>query len=256
MLRAAVQSRRVQRSGRVALATVLVGALACVAPLCFARAQDAQPAPPQPPLVLLLDGLGVYVESDYVGVSALARPLRQQGFRTLTDSHLMSRTQGVQPDIIIGHSMGGDRALRYARQLVAAGRPAPVVITIDAAPAPPSCPVPRCINIHGPGFADVRGAQNVDAWASGARFVNHAQLPTAPVVQQIILNQTQSFMTARRGVRTTEEAAPDAGQGTGPRASAGAQAPTTATPPRMWTSPGWTVPGWSAPLPARREPAR
>ncbi|WGD31346.1 hypothetical protein AncyloWKF20_05840 [Ancylobacter sp. WKF20] len=207
-------------------------------------------APPPPPLVLLLDGLGVYVESDYIGVSALAGPLQRQGFRTRTDSHLMTRTQGIVPDIIIGHSMGGDTALRYARKLIAAGQPAPVIITIDAAPAPPSCPVPRCINIHGPGFADVRGAVNVDAWASGARFVSHAQLPTAPVVQQMILGQTQSFMTERRTVAT--RSAPGATTGRGARtpaapAQGAGEATTTDARPRMWTSPAWTIPGWTSP---------
>lgn len=217
-----------------------------------ARAQTSETASPPapPPTVLLLDGLGVYVESDYIGVSALARPLRQQGFRTLTDSHLMSRTQGVVPDVIIGHSMGGDTALRYARKLVAAGKPPPLVITIDAAPAPPACPVARCMNIHGPGFADVRGAVNVDAWASGARFVNHAQLPTAPVVQQIILGQTQSFMTERRSAGAAETGTRVANEAAGPSGAGGAplgEATTTDARPRMWTRPSWTLPGWTSP---------
>ncbi|WAC26278.1 hypothetical protein [Ancylobacter sp. SL191] len=204
--------------------------------------------------MLLLDGLGVYVESDYIGVSALAGPLQRQGFRTRTDSHLMTRTQGIVPDIIIGHSMGGDMALRYARKLIAAGQPAPMIITIDAAPAPPSCPVPRCINIHGPGFADVRGAVNVDAWASGARFISHAQLPTAPVVQQMILGQTQSFITERR----TASAAPRTSPGSTPGSSARSpadqttgqgtgEATTTDARPRIWTTPAWTIPGWTSP---------
>lgn len=237
-----------------ALGIVLAGCLWLSAPALAQSPEPGTAAPPPPPLVLLLDGLGVYVESDYIGVSALAGPLQRQGFRTRTDSHLMTRTQGIVPDIIIGHSMGGDTALRYARKLIAAGQPAPLIITIDAAPAPPSCAVPRCINIHGPGFADVRGAVNVDAWASGARFVNHAQLPTAPVVQQMILGQTQSFMTERRTASAAARTSPATAPGRGARAPAdqssaqgAGEATTTDARPRMWTSPAWTIPGWSSP---------
>lgn len=216
-----------------------------VVPVSAVRAQttagsvEQQPASSRP-LVLLLDGLGVYVENDYVGVSALARPLQQQGFRTLTDSHLMTRTDGVVPDIIIGHSMGGETALRYARALSASGKPAPFVITIDAAPAPPACKVPRCINIHGPGFANVSGAMNIDAWASGARFTNHAQLPTAPAVRAIILEQTQAYLDGRKTAvadkpaMAAESPTPPPGRSARPAI-------------QMWSAPGWTMPDWKPP---------
>lgn len=217
-----------------ALAATLVVALVSAAQ-AQSTAQDVETAPEATrPLVLLLDGLGVYVENDYVGVSALARPLQQQGFRTLTDSHLMTRTNGVTPDIIIGHSMGGETALRYARTL----KPAPLVITIDAAPAPPACKVPRCINIHGPGFANVSGAINIDAWASGARFVNHAQLPTAPAVRDIILDQTQAFLNARK------TAAADKPVTSADSASPPPSGRSSRTPMQMWSVPGWTLPEW------------
>ena len=213
------------------------------------------------PLVLLLDGLGVYVESNYIGVSALARPLQQQGFRTRVDSHLMAKTGNLAPDIIIGHSMGGDTAIRYSRQMMRAGLPAPMVITIDAAPAPPACVVPRCINIHGPGFVNVRGATNIDAWRSGARFVNHALLATHPVVQRIVLDQTAAWM-AERQLAMAKLAATDAKTSANPKASPKtsadpamaprASAPAQATapapaPPKMWSTPSWTLPSWAAP---------
>lgn len=240
------------RRAACALALLSAGWLSLAVPAIAQTPGPESAAPAQPPLVLLLDGLGVYVESDYIGVSALAGPLQRQGYRTRTDSHLMTRTQGIVPDIIIGHSMGGDTALRYARKLIAAGQPAPLIITVDAAPAPPSCPVPRCINIHGPGFADVRGAMNVDAWASGARFVSHAQLPTAPVVQQMILGQTQSFITERRTASAAPRTPPPTGRSarppSNPPAGQGAgEATTTDARPRMWTSPAWTIPGWTPP---------
>lgn len=232
--------------------TVLIG---------FSGVGHAQEAPP---LVLLLDGLGVYVESNYIGVSALARPLQQQGFRTRVDSHLMAKTAGVAPDIIIGHSMGGDTAIRYSRQMMRAGLPAPMVITIDAAPAPPACVVPRCINIHGPGFVNVRGATNIDAWRSGARFVSHALLATHPVVQAMVLERTAVWMTERKAATAkaaalaakTTSAPPDdtAAAATSPATppapatpKAPAPAPAARAAPRMWSAPSWSLPNWSLP---------
>lgn len=166
---------------------------------------SAQPAPgspnDRPPLVLLLDGLGVYVENDYVGVSPLVRPLRAQGFTTLTDNHFLARNAGAVPDVVIGHSLGGTTALTFARDLVRKGHPAPLVITIDAAPGSPSCPVPRCVNIHGPGFPDIRGAQNIDAWAAGASFTTHVRLPVHPAVEALILERTQAYMNDWRSAQ-------------------------------------------------------
>lgn len=236
--------------------------------------EAAAPVAPTPPLVLLLDGLGVYVETDYIGVSALSRPLARQGFRTRTDSHLMLKTKGLVPDVIVGHSMGGETALRYAAELARAGYPAPLVITIDAAPAPPACTVPRCINIAGPGFARVRGAQNISAWAAGARLTNHAQLPTHPAVQQLILQETQRWMadwqarqavaaagsagSSGRGIRSTgakpgaqgkpvTPAGPSAQARPSTQAKRAAGTVPTSTLPKMWTVPGWSLPEWSAP---------
>jgi len=180
---------------------------------------------------LLLEGLGVYVESRYIGVSTLARYLQQQGYQTRVDTHMMNRSRGLVPDVIIGHSMGGETALRYAGALARSGQPAPLVITIDAAPAPPACTVPRCINIHGPGFANVRGATNISAWSAGARYVNHAQLPMHPAVANMILAQTGELLKQRRAPaakvqrerpESPTRAAPSAGstrQGAAPRTS-------------------------------------
>ncbi len=216
-----------------------------------AAAQDAPPAAASsaaaPPVALLLDGLGVYVESDYIGVSALTRPLARQGFQTRTDSHLMMKTKGIVPDVIIGHSMGGDTALRYATELARAGYKPPMVITIDAAPAPPACTVPRCVNIAGPGFTRVRGARNISAWDHGARFVNHAQLPTHAAVQELILKETGDWMAQRKASQPKV-----AGKGAKPeRAARSAEpaSPPAAAPaaPKMWTMPGWSAPGWSVP---------
>lgn len=212
-------SRKAGRSAYLLRATRLkIIAFLFIALLGLATSAEAQspaPAAPravEPPLVLLLDGLGVYVESNYIGVSALAGPLRAQGFRTQVDTHFMGKTYGLVPDIIIGHSMGGVMALNYANSLARSGRPAPLVITIDAAPTPPPCRVRECINIRNPGMLNVYGARNIDAWAAGATFVNHARLPTHPAVRSIILNRTAEFMTAYKARQNARVANPPTSQ--------------------------------------------
>ena len=216
-------------------------------PPVTAATEEARSPATAPPVVLLLDGLGVYVESDYIGVSALTRPLARQGFKTRTDSHLMIKTKGIVPDVIIGHSMGGETALRYATELARAGYKPPMVITIDAAPAPPACTVPRCLNIAGPGFARVRGARNISAWDAGARFRNHAQLPTHPAVQDLILKETGDWMAQWQASRS-KLARTAAKPARASRATESAPQPAPApAAPKMWTMPGWSVPGWSVP---------
>jgi hypothetical protein len=171
--------------------TIFAALLAfCLAPAA-ARAEDARPT------VLLLDGLFIYVHQQYVGVSALAGMLDRLGYRTIVDTHLMTRTATSAPDVIIGHSMGGSSALKHAREMIAAGKPAPVIITIDAAFGSPPCPVPRCINIRSPGFPAIEGAENIDAWQSGAFMVNHAMLATNPAVQQMVLREAEAILIER-----------------------------------------------------------
>lgn len=148
------------------------------------------------PTVLLLDGLGVYMENNYVGVSTLAAALRRQGYRAIVDTHMMLRSRQERPDIIIGHSMGGTSALRRAREIARSGEGEPLVITIDAAPGSPPCPVSQCINVHGPGFPDIPGAQNIDAWDISGPMVPHALLATNPEVQRLILAETAERMPA------------------------------------------------------------
>ncbi|MBS7539831.1 alpha/beta fold hydrolase [Ancylobacter lacus] len=163
-------------------AKCLVALLALLLP-AGANAQETRPT------VLLLDGLGVYVKNDYIGVSPLAGPLRQQGYDTVLDTHFMTHSGGLKPAVIIGHSLGGTSALRLARKMAESGQTPPLVITIDAAPGSPGC-VGQCINIHGPGFPDIPGARNVDAWKSGAFLVSHAMLATNPSIQRMVLQLT------------------------------------------------------------------
>ncbi|MDP2804109.1 MAG: hypothetical protein Q8O26_19735 [Phreatobacter sp.] len=172
----------------------LMVVMALLATLGPTRADDSRPA------ALLLDGLFIYVHQSYVGVSALAPMLERMGYSTAVDTHLMTRTARSEPVLIIGHSMGGATALRRARELVEAGRPAPLVITIDAAFGSPPCPVPRCINYFSPGFPKVEGAENIDAWQAGAFLVNHAMLATSPVVQQLVLERANALIAERAAV--------------------------------------------------------
>lgn len=176
---------------RTSLCRALMAVMALLASPGPARADDSRPT------ALLLDGLFIYVHQTHVGVSALAPMLERMGYSTAVDTHLMTRTASREPVLIIGHSMGGATALRRARELVEAGRPAPLVITIDAAFGSSPCPVPRCINYFSPGFPKVEGAENIDAWQAGAFLVNHAMLATSPVVQKLVLERADALIAER-----------------------------------------------------------
>jgi pimeloyl-ACP methyl ester carboxylesterase len=167
---------------------LILGLLAASGP---ARAAETRPT------ALLLDGLFIYVHQAYVGVSALAPLLERLGYRAAVDTHLMTRTAREEPVLLVGHSMGGATALRRAREMVEAGKPAPVVITIDAAFGSPPCPVPRCVNYYSPGFPKVEGAENIDAWQAGAFMANHALLATHPAVQRLVLERARALIEER-----------------------------------------------------------
>lgn len=175
--------------------------------LALLAGQAAAAAQQQRPSVLLLDGLFIYVHQSYVGVSALAPELERMGYRAVVDTHLMTRTAREEPDVIVGHSMGGSTALKRARELVEAGKPAPVVITIDAAFGSPPCPVPRCINYFSPGFPRVEGAENVDAWQAGAFMVNHAMLATNATIQRRVLGHAAALLEERAAAALAAAAA-------------------------------------------------
>lgn len=175
--------------------------VACLAGLSAARAQDTRPT------VLLLDGLFIYVHQTYVGVSALAPRLEEMGYRAVVDTHLMARTSTEEPALIIGHSMGGTSALKHAAQMVAAGKPAPVILTIDAAFGSPPCPVARCTNYFSPGFPKLEGAENVDAWQAGAFMVNHAMLATNETVQRLVLQKAAALLAERQAAEAARRTA-------------------------------------------------
>ncbi|PZQ79801.1 MAG: hypothetical protein DI549_18995 [Ancylobacter novellus] len=177
-------------AGRAHTAVLAVLAALGAALLWTAPAAAQEPGTrPAGPSILLLNGLGVSTLNAGIGLNPLARRLWQDGYEVTVDSHTMVRSAGMAPDVIIGHSMGGVAALRYAARLVAGGAPEPVVITIDAAPAAPPCPVRRCYAIRGAGFAPVPGAVNITARALGARASSHLRLPTDPAVETYIMER-------------------------------------------------------------------
>lgn len=178
-------SRRTGRTSAVVL-PLLVALAASAMSSPPAAAQD-EGAPRAGPTILLLNGLGVRAGNAGIGLNPLARRLWSAGYDVYVDGHAMGRSAGVVPDIIIGHSMGGVAGLRLAARLVAYGAPEPVVITIDAGPAAPPCPVSRCYAIRGPGFGPVAGALNITARALGARVSSHLRLPAHPAVENYIL---------------------------------------------------------------------
>lgn len=138
-----------------------------------------------PPYVKLYDGLF------YAEMGTLREALQSK-------SHVTEEWHDAQEnetnihfcfDYFIGHSMGGNAALRQAARCATMGRPPKAVITIDPGRAPleHTCPpkIP-CINYYDPshpiGGQYVNGAKNIVVPG-----YDHLQLPSVPSVVKGVL---------------------------------------------------------------------
>ena len=118
--------------------------------LALATLLIATPAAAQvKPTAVLLNGLAMYQPNSMTPLAPLADDLREQGWRVIMDTHFMMRADDEEPVVIIGHSMGGGKALEFAARQKERALFEPTVITLDAAPAW-RCPVKTCINLKTP----------------------------------------------------------------------------------------------------------
>jgi hypothetical protein len=117
-------------------------------------------------------------------MSTIANAMTARGQHVEEMWHDAETAQTACPAYLIGHSMGGNAALRQAARCATAGHPPRVVVTIDPGRAPlyHTCPPSvRCLNYYDP--AHPIGGQIVD----GALNIivpgfTHLQLPAAPRV--------------------------------------------------------------------------
>lgn len=153
-------------------------ALRCAAVLCAALCITVQHSDAGTRLdAELYDGLLV----PEMSTIAAAMTRRGQHVRVLWHD---AEDQVSCPAYLVGHSMGGNAALRQAARCAAAGRPPRAVVTIDPGRAPlyHTCPRGvRCFNYYNPGHPiggqAVDGAQNIIVPG-----FSHLQLPSVPRV--------------------------------------------------------------------------
>jgi len=166
--------------------------------LAFAVFLLATPATAQvKPTAVLLNGLAMYQPDRMTPLAPLADDLRKQGWRVVMDTHFMMHADDEEPVVIIGHSMGGGKALEFAAQQKARVLFEPTVITLDATPAR-RCPVKTCINLKTPLYPPVAGARNIDAGRISNPILPHVTVALSETARGIILRETARLLTNRR----------------------------------------------------------
>lgn len=103
----------------------------------------------------------------YAEMQPIEQVLQRNHISYKTLWHDAQKSDTACPRFILGHSMGGNAALRQAAKCQAAGRPPALVVTIDPGRAPLSYQCPkgiRCVNYYNPahpiGGQWVAGAEN------------------------------------------------------------------------------------------------
>jgi hypothetical protein len=129
----------------------------------------------------------------YPEMDTIATSMQKRGQHVEVLWHDAADSQTACPPYLLGHSMGGNAALRQAARCAAAGKPPRVVVTIDPGRAPlaHSCPAHvTCVNYYDPshpiGGQYVSGAKNV--LVPG---YTHLQLPSVPSVVKGALSLTK-----------------------------------------------------------------
>ena len=148
------------------------------------------------PTAVLLNGLAMYQPNSMTPLAPLADDLREQGWRVIMDTHFMMRADDEEPVVIIGHSMGGGKALEFAARQKERALFEPTVITLDAAPAW-RCPVKTCINLKTPLYPPVAGARNIDAGRLTNPLLPHVTVALSEAARRIILRETARLIGKR-----------------------------------------------------------
>lgn len=120
----------------------------------------------------------------YPEMATIANAMERRGQHVQVLWHDAADSQTRCPRYLLGHSMGGNAALRQAARCAAVGRAPRMVITIDPGRAPLAHTCPQgvhCINYYDPshpiGGQFVDGATNI--LVTG---YSHLQLPSVPRV--------------------------------------------------------------------------
>lgn len=107
------------------------------------------PEAPKQETVLILRGLSHYAPSGWPAVE-LKEALEKQGYKVKIGNHTDGDNLSSLPDILIGHSMGGNAVLKAANRV---GKGPRLVLALDPGKRPlwRRCPdYARCVNLYGP----------------------------------------------------------------------------------------------------------
>jgi hypothetical protein len=104
----------------------------------------------KPKTAYLLNGLGVYSKPGMMGAIALL--LEDEGYRVTILNHTDGKRLTSMPDVLVGHSMGANAALKRSQAFKK--NPPKLIVSIDAGRAPLFHSAPktaaRTIDIHCP----------------------------------------------------------------------------------------------------------
>ena len=184
--------------GGLICGTFYLGACSKSAPTTqpVAKAPVAAVAPkpaPHAPTVTAYNGL-LYAE-----MGGLVTALEKRGDQVSLLWHDAQRTDTNCPEYIIGHSLGGNAAIRQAVKCQSAGRPPKAIVIIDAGRAPTTYQIPAnakftCQSFYNP--AHPIGGQVIEP--DGTKLgqchntvvpgYDHLQMPAAPGIVKAILN--------------------------------------------------------------------
>lgn len=129
----------------------------------------------------------------YADMGYIAGLMEKRGQHVEVLWHDAENGQTICPKYLLGHSMGGNAALRQATRCASEGHPPSVVVTIDPGRAPlfHQCPAHvKCYNYYNP--AHPIGGQFVDG-ASNIVVAGyaHVQMPFAPYIVKMALALTK-----------------------------------------------------------------
>ena len=126
---------------------------------CSKSSEATQPVPqasaavakvaPHTPTVTAYNGL---ISAD---MGPIVSALEKQGDNVQLLWHDAQRSDTNCPEYIVGHSLGGNAAIRQAVKCQAAGRPPKAIVVIDAGRAPVTYQIPanakfRCVSFYNP----------------------------------------------------------------------------------------------------------
>jgi hypothetical protein len=149
------------------------------------------PAVAQAKTAYLLNGLGVYGNPGMMG--PLKAALEKKGFTVTILNHVQGKYLTQMPDLLVGHSMGANAALKRAKDF--RKYPPKLIVSIDAGRAPlfwKAHPTAKTISAYCPahpiGGQYIQGAENHEFCGT-----NHLYMPYDPRVIALILKEADKL---------------------------------------------------------------